>query len=36
MGIMKSALFLMAGFKCLELQYGIWTFDVPGDEKSPV
>lgn len=26
----------MAGFKCLELQCGIWTFDVPGDEKSAV
>ena len=26
----------MAGFKCLELQHGIWTFGVPGDEKSAV
>lgn len=26
----------MTGFKCLELQHGIWMFDVPGDEKSAV
>jgi len=36
MGIMEECIFLMAGFKCLELQHGIWTSDVSGDEKSAV